>query len=72
MYGSWPVRLATNPRIAKIVPTGSTAVGSADHAICHWKRNSVMLELGGKSPKHLLWRHMDQDDEFLDKALEGF
>lgn len=64
--------LATSKRIAKIAFTGSTEVGklimgyASDHLI------SVTLELGGKSPNVFFADVMDEDDEFLDKALEGF
>ena len=63
--------LATSKRIAKIAFTGSTPVGqqilrnAADTLI------PATVELGGKSPNVFFADVMDQDDEFLDKALEG-
>jgi aldehyde dehydrogenase len=32
----------------------------------------VTLELGGKSPNIFLRRRLREDDDFVDKALEGF
>ena len=32
----------------------------------------VTLELGGKSPNIFFEDVMDEDDDFLDKAVEGF
>ena len=64
--------LATNPRIAKIAFTGSTAVGQQIMQYATENIIPVTLELGGKSPNILFEDIMDKDDEFLDKALEGF
>ncbi|KAK0364027.1 aldolase [Friedmanniomyces endolithicus] len=64
--------LATNPRIAKIAFTGSTAVGQMIMQYATENVIPVTLELGGKSPNIFFEDIMDQDDEFLDKALEGF
>ena len=61
--------LATNPRIAKIAFTGSTAVGQLIMQYATENIIPVTLELGGKSPNLLF---MDQEDDYLDKALEGF
>ena len=63
--------LATSTRISKIAFTGSTPVGqrilraAADNLI------PSTVELGGKSPNIFFADVMDQDDAFLDKALEG-
>ena len=64
--------LATNPRIAKIAFTGSTAVGQKIMEYATRNIIPVTLELGGKSPNIFFKDVMDHDDAFLDKALEGF
>ena len=64
--------LATNPRIAKIAFTGSTAVGQKIMEYATKNIIPVTLELGGKSPNIFFKDVMDADDAFLDKALEGF
>ena len=64
--------LATNPRIAKIAFTGSTAVGRLIMQYATENIIPVTLELGGKSPNIFFGDILDQEDEFLDKALEGF
>ena len=64
--------LATSKRIAKIAFTGSSAVGQR---ILHAAADSMIpstVELGGKSPNIFFADVMDADDEFFDKALEGF
>lgn len=63
--------LATNKRIAKIAFTGSTAVGRQIMQYATENIIPVTLELGGKSPNVFFEDVMDQDDEFLDKAIEG-
>ncbi|NKF22001.1 acetaldehyde dehydrogenase ExaC [Solimonas marina] len=63
--------LASSPRIAKIAFTGETSTG---RGIMHHAADSlipVTLELGGKSPNVFFADVMDEDDEFLDKAIEG-
>ena len=64
--------LATNPRIAKIAFTGSTPVGQKIMQYATENIIPVTLELGGKSPNIFFEDVMDQDDDYLDKALEGF
>ncbi|UYZ75154.1 aldehyde dehydrogenase family protein [Moraxella bovis] len=64
--------LATNPRISKIAFTGSTEVGQYIMQYATENIIPVTLELGGKSPNIFFADVMDKDDEFLDKALEGF
>ncbi len=64
--------LATNPRIAKIAFTGSTEVGRYIMQYATENIIPVTLELGGKSPNVFFADVMDKDDEYLDKALEGF
>lgn len=64
--------IAANPRIAKVSFTGETVTGrqimhaAADHLI------PQTMELGGKSPNIFMADVFDEDDSFLDKALEGF
>ena len=64
--------LATNPRIAKIAFTGSTQVGQLIMQYATENIIPVTLELGGKSPNIFFEDVMDKDDDYLDKALEGF
>jgi len=64
--------LASNPRIAKIAFTGETTTG---RLIMQYASEVIIpqtLELGGKSPNIFFADVMDEDDEFFDKALEGF
>ena len=63
--------LATSKRIAKVAFTGSTPVGKQ---ILHAAADNLIpatVELGGKSPNIFFADVMDEDDAFLDKALEG-
>ncbi|NNP71672.1 aldehyde dehydrogenase [Acinetobacter defluvii] len=64
--------LATNPRIAKIAFTGSTQVGQMIMQYATENIIPVTLELGGKSPNIFFEDVMDKEDDYLDKALEGF
>ncbi|EGQ24148.1 MULTISPECIES: acetaldehyde dehydrogenase ExaC [Sporosarcina] len=64
--------LATNPRIAKIAFTGSTAVGRQIMQYATENIIPVTLELGGKSPNVFFEDVMAHDDEYLNKAIEGF
>lgn len=66
------VPLATSPRIAKIAFTGSTSTGRLIMQAAAQNIIPVTLELGGKSPNVFFADVMDADDEFFDKALEGF
>ena len=64
--------LASSNRIAKIAFTGETTTG---RLIMQYASENVIpstLELGGKSPNIFFADVMDQNDDFLDKALEGF
>jgi len=64
--------LAQNKRIAKIAFTGETTTG---RLIMQYASENIIpctLELGGKSPNIFFADVMDADDEFFDKALEGF
>ncbi|MFC9541473.1 aldehyde dehydrogenase family protein [Lysinibacillus sp. NPDC056959] len=64
--------LATNKRIAKIAFTGSTAVGRQIMQYATENIIPVTLELGGKSPNVFFEDVMASDDEYLNKAIEGF
>ena len=64
--------LASSPRIAKVSFTGETTTG---RQIMQYAAENLIpstMELGGKSPNIFMADVMDQDDAFLDKALEGF
>jgi aldehyde dehydrogenase len=63
--------LATNKRISKIAFTGETTTG---RLIMQYAAQSIIpstTELGGKSPNIFFADVMAEDDEFLDKAIEG-
>jgi aldehyde dehydrogenase len=64
--------LASNKRIAKIAFTGETTTGRLIMQYASENLIPVTLELGGKSPNIFFADVMDADDEFFDKALEGF
>src|SRR5665648_706885 len=64
--------LATSPRIAKIGFTGETTTGKL---IMQYAAQNIIpstTELGGKSPNIFFEDVMAADDDFLDKAIEGF
>ncbi|HEY4601398.1 MAG TPA: aldehyde dehydrogenase [Cerasibacillus sp.] len=63
--------LATNSRIAKVAFTGETTTGRLIMQYASENIIPVTLELGGKSPNIFFNDVMDQDDGFLDKAVEG-
>ncbi|MGO7294601.1 aldehyde dehydrogenase, partial [Rhizobium brockwellii] len=64
--------LATSPRVAKIAFTGETTTGRLIMQYASQNLIPVTLELGGKSPNIFFADVMAEDDDFLDKALEGF
>ncbi|MCZ7416017.1 MULTISPECIES: acetaldehyde dehydrogenase ExaC [unclassified Streptomyces] len=64
--------LASSPRIAKIAFTGETTTGRLIMQYASENIIPVTLELGGKSPNIFLPDVLAADDEFLDKAVEGF
>lgn len=64
--------LASSPRIAKIAFTGETTTGRLIMQYASENIIPVTLELGGKSPNIFMKNVMDKDDDFLDKAIEGF
>lgn len=64
--------LAQNKRISKIAFTGETTTG---RLIMQYASENIIpctLELGGKSPNIFFADVADADDEYFDKALEGF
>ena len=64
--------LAANPRIAKIAFTGETVTGRLIMQYAAQNLIPSTVELGGKSPNIFFADVMAHDDEFLDKAIEGF
>ena len=64
--------LVEHPRVKKIAFTGSAATGRLVMQLAAQNLTPVTLELGGKSPNIFLPSIMDEDDELLDKAIEGF
>ncbi|OFM84782.1 aldehyde dehydrogenase family protein [Weeksella sp. HMSC059D05] len=63
--------LVTNPKVAKAAFTGSTATGRMVMQYATENIIPVTLELGGKSPNIFFESVMAEDDDYLDKALEG-
>lgn len=64
--------LATSNRIAKIAFTGETTTGRLIMQYASQNLIPVTLELGGKSPNIFFADVCERDDEFFDKAIEGF
>jgi aldehyde dehydrogenase len=64
--------LASNKRVAKIAFTGETTTGRLIMQYASENVIPVTLELGGKSPNIFFADVMAADDDFLDKAIEGF
>jgi aldehyde dehydrogenase len=64
--------LASSPRVAKVAFTGETTTGRLIMQYASENLLPVTLELGGKSPNIFFADVMAQDDDFMDKALEGF
>ena len=63
--------LATNPRIAKVAFTGETVTGRLIMQYAAQNIIPVTLELGGKSPNIFFADVLAEQDDFLDKAVEG-
>lgn len=63
--------LANSKRIAKIAFTGSTATGRVIAQAAASNLIPATLELGGKSPNIFFADIAQEDDDFLDKAIEG-
>ena len=64
--------LASNRRIAKIAFTGETTTGRLIMQYAAQNIIPVTLELGGKSPNVFFADVAAYDDDFFDKAIEGF
>ncbi|ATU91666.1 aldehyde dehydrogenase [Phyllobacterium zundukense] len=64
--------LASSPRIAKIAFTGETTTGRLIMQYASQNLIPVTLELGGKSPNIFFKDVTAEDDDFFDKAIEGF
>ena len=64
--------LASSPRIAKIAFTGETTTGRLIMQYASQNLIPVTLELGGKSPNIFFKDVAAEDDDFFDKAIEGF
>ncbi len=63
--------LAQHPGIKKVAFTGETTTGRLIMQYASENIIPVTLELGGKSPNVFFESIMAEDDEFLDKAIEG-
>ena len=63
--------LASSPRIAKIGFTGETVTGRLIMQYAAQNLIPSTTELGGKSPNVFFADVMAEDDDFLDKAIEG-
>src|SRR5690606_36144871 len=63
--------LVTHPDVNKAAFTGSTATGRLVMQYATENIIPVTLELGGKSPNIFFSSVMDEDDSYLDKAIEG-
>jgi aldehyde dehydrogenase len=64
--------LASSPRISKIAFTGETTTGRLIMQYASENIIPVTLELGGKSPNIFFKDVASANDDFYDKALEGF
>ena len=64
--------LASSPDIKKIAFTGETTTGRLILQYASEHITPASLELGGKSPNVFYESIMAQDDDFLDKCVEGF
>ncbi len=63
--------LASSPKVDKVAFTGETTTGQLIMQYASKNLNPVTMELGGKSPNIFFNSVMDEDDAFLDKAIEG-
>ncbi|WP_420752183.1 aldehyde dehydrogenase [Rhodococcus sp. O3] len=64
--------LASSPRIRKIAFTGETTTGRLIMQYASQNLIPVTLELGGKSPNIFFSDVLSANDDYQDKALEGF
>ena len=63
--------LASHSGVSKVAFTGETTTGQLIMQYASKNLNPVTMELGGKSPNIFFSSVMDEDDAFLDKAIEG-
>jgi aldehyde dehydrogenase len=63
--------LASSSKVDKVAFTGETTTGQLIMQYASKNLNPVTMELGGKSPNIFFNSVMDEDDAFLDKAIEG-
>jgi aldehyde dehydrogenase len=63
--------LASHPGVDKVAFTGETTTGQLIMQYASKNLNPVTMELGGKSPNIFFNSVMDENDAFLDKAIEG-
>ena len=63
--------LASHSGVDKVAFTGETTTGQLIMQYASKNINPVTMELGGKSPNIFFNSVMDEDDAFLDKAIEG-
>ncbi|MBM7584082.1 aldehyde dehydrogenase [Bacillus pakistanensis] len=64
--------LASSDRVAKVAFTGETTTGRLIMQYASQNLIPVTLELGGKSPNIFFEDIASADDDFFDKAIEGF
>ncbi|MFI6983368.1 aldehyde dehydrogenase [Embleya sp. NPDC050154] len=64
--------LASSNRVAKVAFTGETTTGRLILQYASQNIIPVTVELGGKSPNIFFADVADEDDDFFDKAVEGF
>jgi aldehyde dehydrogenase len=64
--------LASSSRIAKIAFTGETTTGRLIMQYASQSLIPVTLELGGKSPNIFFEDVVQEQDDYFDKAIEGF
>jgi aldehyde dehydrogenase len=64
--------LASSNRVAKVAFTGETTTGRLIMQYASQNLIPVTLELGGKSPNVFFKDVTAEDDDFFDKAIEGF
>lgn len=64
--------LISHPGVAKITFTGSDTTGAKVYETAAKSLKRVSLELGGKSPNIFFKDVCAEDDDFFDKAIEGF
>ncbi len=63
--------LASHSKVDKVAFTGETTTGQLIMQYASKNLNPVTMELGGKSPNIFFNSVMDEDDAYLDKAIEG-